>query len=140
VNAPEPDPGATPEPRATPEPEATAVSSNSRLWAAGAHLLPFVLGGVGFGFIPPLVVWLIFRDEDPFVEAHAREALNFQLSIILYGFVSLVAVLILIGILMLVVLVILVLVFQVVAGVKAASGKPFRYPLIIRFVSPRRVG
>jgi len=106
------------------------VPSDSRAWAAAAHLLPFL----GLSFIAPLIIWLIKRDEDAFVEEHGREALNFQISIIIYAIVSAILIIVLIGIVLLIVLGIFVLVFQIVAGVKAATGQQYRYPLTIRFV------
>lgn len=106
------------------------VSSESRGWAAAAHLGTFLVG-----FIAPLVIWLIKRDEDPFVEFHARESLNFQLSLMIYMLVSLLAVLILIGIVMIAVVGIFAFVVIIIAGVKAAGGEFYRYPLSIRFIS-----
>ena len=69
--------------------------SDSRGWAAAAHLGTFLVG-----FIAPLVIWLIKRDEDPFVEYHAREALNFQFSLMIYMLVSFLAIFIIIGLLL----------------------------------------
>lgn len=111
---------------AVPDP----VPSDSRGWAAAAHLGTFVIG-----FIAPLVIWLIKRDEDAFVEYHAREALNFQLSLMIYMLVSFLAVLILIGIVMIAVVGIFAFVVIIIAGVKAAGGEFYRYPLSIRFIS-----
>lgn len=107
------------------------VPSDSRGWAAAAHLIPFV----GLSFIAPLIIWLIKRDEDAFVEEHAREALNFQISIIIYFIVSAILIIILIGLVLLVVVGIYAFVVMIIAGVKAATGQRYRYPLIIRFVS-----
>lgn len=126
----------------TPQPtDPQDVSSDSRGWATAAHLIPLF----GFGFIAPLIIWLIKRDEDPFVEDQAREALNFQLSLLLYGVglfglfmlsltgVWVFAVLGLIGILA---LGIFAFVFAIIAGIKSASGEAYRYPLIVHFVNP----
>jgi len=106
------------------------VPSDSRGWAAAAHLGTFVVG-----FIAPLVIWLIKRDDDAFVEYHARESLNFQFSLMIYMLVSFLAILILVGILMVAVVGIFAFVVIIVAGVKAAGGEFYRYPLTIRFIS-----
>ena len=106
------------------------VPSDSRGWAAAAHLGTFLVG-----FIAPLVLWLIKRDEDAFVEYHARESLNFQFSLMIYMLVSFLAILILIGIVMVAVVGIFAFVVIIVAGVKAAGGEFYRYPLSIRFIS-----
>ncbi len=107
------------------------VPSDSRGWAAAAHLIPFV----GLSFLAPLIIWLIKRDEDAFVEHHSREALNFQISFLIYMIVSGILIIILIGIVLIIVVGIFGLVVMIVAGVKAATGQMYRYPLIIRFVS-----
>ena len=106
------------------------VPSDSRGWAAAAHLGTFLVG-----FIAPLVIWLIKRDEDAFVEYHARESLNFQFSLMIYVLVSFLAILILIGIVMVAVVGVFAFVVIIIAGVKAAGGEFYRYPLSIRFIS-----
>ena len=109
------------------------ISSESRGWAAAAHLIPLL--GLGFiGFIAPLIIWLIKRDEDPYVEEHSREALNFQITILIYVIVGIILLILLIGFLILAAVAIFALIFAIVAGVKAATGKPFRYPLTLRLV------
>lgn len=106
------------------------VQSESRGWAVAAHLLPLVSIYI-FG---ALIIWLIKRDEDEFVEEHAREALNFQLSVLIYGLISLVLIIVIIGFFMLLALGIFSLVMSIVAGVKAANGERYRYPLTMRMV------
>jgi uncharacterized Tic20 family protein len=112
---------------AVPDP----VPSESRGWATAAHLIPLI----GLSFIGPLVVWLMKRDEDPFVEYHAREALNFQISVIIYVIASVLLMLVLIGFILIVVVLIFALVVMIIAGVKAANGEFYRYPLTLRFVT-----
>jgi len=117
------------------------VASDSRGWATAAHLIPLF----GFGFIAPLIIWLIKRDEDAFVEDQSREALNFQVSLLLYGLGVMVLMLLsltriwlfpALGIVGLIALGIFALVFAIIAGVKSASGVAYRYPLIVHFVKP----
>ncbi len=109
-----------------------------------AHLSALV-GLVGIPSpLGPLVVWLARRDAHPFVDAQAKEALNFNLSAVLYavaiivfGFVFTVVTFGL-GIIALIPLVLAAMiawvVLIVVAAVKASKGELFRYPLTIRFV------
>ncbi len=99
-------------------------------------LVPWVGGAVG-----PLVVWLVKRHDHPAIDAHGKESLNFQISILIYATVlSLLAVatmVILIGFLfMALALVVWVLgmIFAVVAAVKASNGEFYRYPFTIRFL------
>jgi uncharacterized protein len=86
-------------------------------------------------FIGPLVVWLIKRDDHPFIAMHAREALNFNLSVLLYTAVTWVLALALIGIPILIGIGIAWLVLTIVAAVKAAQGEEYRYPLTIRLIT-----
>jgi len=109
------------------------LPSDSKGWAVAAHLLPWI----GLGFLGPLIIWLIKRDEDVFVELHAREALNFQISLIIYLVISVILMLVIIGLFLFPAVVIFGLIVNVIAAIKAANGDWYRYPLIIRFVNPR---
>jgi uncharacterized Tic20 family protein len=116
--------------------------ASARNWALVAHLSALaglLLGGLIW--LGPLIVYLVQR-QDPLVAPHAREALNFNLSVFLYmavGFIAtFVLFFVLVGILLIPVLAALGiawLVLVVVAAVKASAGEPYRYPLTIRFVS-----
>jgi len=109
-----------------------------------AHLLGLLLiFGVLTGTIAALVYWLVTKDDNskPFVQDQAKEALNFQLNVLLgcaaLFMVSLVLSVVLIGLLgfALFPLVILVaLVFSIIGAVKANDGELYRYPLIYRFI------
>lgn len=98
-----------------------------------AHLLPLF----SFHILGAFFIWLIKRDEDPYVEEHSREALNFQISILLYLIVSIILIVVLIGIVLIVVIAIAQLVFAIIAAIKAANGEPYRYPATIRLVRAR---
>jgi uncharacterized Tic20 family protein len=113
-------------------------------WAMGAHLSALIaLVGVP-SLIGPLVVWLIKKDEDEYVAAHSAHALNFNISVLIYTFVGVIALGILglvtlgIGLLLAIPLVIVAyiawLVFVIQGSLAASKGKPFRYPLTIDFV------
>jgi len=109
-----------------------------RNWAVFCHLggfalylLPFALGHV----LVPLVLWLLRRHESAFVDHHGREALNFQISVTLYGLVAGLLVYVLVGFVLLAALAVFQFVLMVVASVRASQGERYRYPLTIRFVS-----
>lgn len=120
------------------------VSSETRNWALAAHLSAFLGAWIALAFVGPLVVWLLKREAHPFIDHHGREALNFNLSILLYG-VALAVLAIPIGFLTLglgfiplilvgAVLVIAWLVLTVIAAISASNGELYRYPLTIRMV------
>jgi uncharacterized Tic20 family protein len=79
-------------------------------------------------------VWLTRRDRDPFIDQAGREALNFGITIAIYGSLLLVAALMLVGITLLVVGVVAWVVLASVAAVKASESQAYRYPLTLRLV------
>jgi uncharacterized Tic20 family protein len=119
----------------TPElpPSSPLPDSDSKAWAVAAHLLPWI----GIGFLGPLIIWLIKRDEDPFVEEHAREALNFQISLLIYMVVSAILIIVFIGIFLIRGFAILGFVVMIIGAVTAANGDEYRYPLSIRFINQK---
>lgn len=132
-------------PDAAPDGRA-GLSAGDRQWAAAAHFAPLLaalitswFAGVA-GVIAALVVWLLARDRSAFAAEHARDALNFNLSMFLYVMIGIVFAVFTLGIGLLIVLPMwLVLglawvVLSIVAGFKAYDGEQYRYPLTIRFV------
>jgi uncharacterized protein len=114
---------------------ATSVDETVRNTAVAAHLSTFAGLIVPFGsVIGPLAVWLTRRHRDPFIDQAGREALNFGISIAIYGSVVLVATLMLVGIPFLIVGVVAWVVLASLAAAKASQGQPYRYPLTMRFV------
>jgi uncharacterized Tic20 family protein len=118
-----------------PSPQNQGFSTEERNWAVAAHLSGFVAAYLALGFLGPLVVLLASGPRSAFVRRHAVEALNFNLSVLLYAIVSGVLVLVLIGFPMLVALALLYLVTTIQGALAASRGQEFRYPLTIRFVS-----
>ena len=104
-------------------------------WGCAAHWSAFVGAFVALAFLGPLLVMLLKGNESAHVRRQAVESLNFQLSILIYGVVSAVLVLVVIGILMLLAVGILWLVCTVLASVKSSQGEEYRYPLTIRMAS-----
>ena len=103
--------------------------------AAAAHLSTFAGLVIPFGsVIGPLAVWLTRRHRDPFIDQAGREALNFGISIAVYGSLLLVAALMLVGIPFLIIGVIAWVVLASLAAAKASQGQTYRYPLTMRFV------
>lgn len=108
---------------------------DARNWAVGAHLAGLSsLVGIP-GVIGVLVVWLIKKDDHPLVDQHGKEALNFQISLLIYAVISGVLVLLLVGLLLLGVVFIFGLVMPIIAAVKTSNGEDYRYPLTLRLIS-----
>lgn len=109
--------------------------TQERTWALIAHLSALAGFIVPFGhIIGPLVVWLIKKDESPFVDDQGKEAINFQISMTLYAVIAAILILVVIGIFLLIGIGILDIVLVIIAAVKANAGEKFHYPLTIRFI------
>lgn len=111
-------------------------SREERMWAAFCHLSAFLTILLpSFGqIIGPLVVWLLKREDSAFIDAHGKEALNFNISYFIYLWISIFLTFFLIGIVLLPLVVITWLVCVIIAAVKANDGQKFDYPLVIRFL------
>jgi uncharacterized protein len=110
--------------------------ANVRTWCAFIHasaLLGVLMHFPGH-LIPPLILWLIKRDESPELDAHGKEAVNFQLSMLIYNAVAAVFCLVLVGFVFLAILWVLNAVFVIIAAIQASDGKFYRYPMTIRFI------
>ncbi len=133
-------------------------SLSDRQWAAGAHLLALTLAiltawlvGIA-GVVGAGIVYFVKRDDSPFAAAHAKEAINFNLSMLLYSAVAAVIAFLLVGatvltlglgliltapaglvlVLAICAIAVMWLVCSVIAAFKAWNGEHYRYPLTIR--------
>ena len=146
----EPQDGPTMPPPApqVPQPVAPvqADPASRRNWASAAHwsaIAAALLGG--FAFLGPLVVWLVHKDRDRWVAAHAVEALNFQLTWFVGGFIATIAGVILtvvtigFGLIILIPLALVALVAWVVLPIRgaiaASRAEEYRYPLTVRLIT-----
>ena len=113
------------------EPNADVLTTASLL-----HLSALVgLLGNGIGFVlAPLVVWILKRDDDPFLDDQGKEAVNFQLTMTLAAIVSAVLIVVGIGLLLLPIVVILMVVMPVVAALRVRDGEDYVYPFSIQFI------
>ncbi|MGF1564088.1 MAG: DUF4870 domain-containing protein [Flavobacteriales bacterium] len=87
------------------------------------------------GFIVPLIVWLVKKDESAYVARHAKESLNFQISLIIYFVASAILMFIVVGVFLIFALSIFSLIVVILATVAASQGKDYQYPLCIRFIN-----
>ncbi len=100
-----------------------------KMWAIGAHLGPLVLG-----VIAPLVVWLVFKDRSAFLDRSSKEALNMQISYLIYGMVAGLSIFLLVGLVLLPIVMVAWVVLMIIATIKVANFEDYRYPAIIRFI------
>lgn len=124
-NSPEQSPFASPEAGAAPG----APTKDDCTMAMLAHLL-----GIFLGFVGPLIIWLIKKDQSAFVDDQGKEALNFQLTVLIAYVVAGASICLLIGFVLLPAVLIYDLVFCIIAALKANGGELYRYPLTIRMI------
>jgi uncharacterized protein len=103
---------------------------DARMWAIFAHL-----GGTFLSFLVPLVIYLVFKDRDPFVRRHSSQALNFHITWFIFYVVAGILAIVLIGLVLLPLLWVAALVFTIQAAIAANAGRDYQYPLAIAFVS-----
>jgi uncharacterized Tic20 family protein len=127
----------------TPPPAGTGAMSvqNERLYATFIHLSPLIIGIVGagihipmLGFLGPLIMWLLKKNESAFVDDQGKEALNFSITISIALLISFFLIFILIGIPMMLAVGLFALVMAIIAAIKANQGVYYRYPLNIRLI------
>ncbi len=110
--------------------DAPSLLTDDRLWIILSHLSILV----GAGLFLPLVVYLWKKEQSPNAAEHAREALNFHISVYIYSLLCLPLCFLLIGIPLLMLVGLAALILAIVAAVRAADGGFYRYPLTIRLV------
>lgn len=119
-------------------------SLNDRQWGAAAHAGALLLAmltswaaGIA-GAVAAFVIWMLVRDRSAFAAEHAKEALNFNISMFLYACIAVVLVIFTLGIGIIVALPVWIvlglmwLVCSLIAAFKAYDGNTYRYPLTIR--------
>ncbi len=118
-------------------PVTTVPSAEERNWAVIAHLSAFAACVVpAFGAVlGPLAVWLLKKDQLPFVNDQAREALNFQITVLLAAVACWILAFVLIGFVLFGLLALADLIFIIIAAVKASEGVAYRYPFCLRLIS-----
>lgn len=125
--------------------EQAPVTSDQHTWRVLAHASAFIQLIGAPSVVGPLVVWLIKRD-DPVVEPHARAALNFQLTLLIYfvaGFVlAFLAAITIVGLVLTVlilvflgILVLLELIFALLATIAASRGELYTYPMSLELIN-----
>lgn len=110
-------------PYAGPEP-----TKDDRTMAMLAHLLGIL------GFLGPLIIWLIKKDQSPFVNDQGKEALNFHLTLLIGWVVGVATICLGVGLFIVPLVWVVGTVFSIIAALKANNGVAYRYPIAIRFI------
>ncbi len=115
-----------------PTPQAAApaplTETEDRQWASFAHL-----GGI-VGFLPALIIWLVFKDRGAFTNTEAKEALNFQITIAIVYIIGSILTVIVIGPLISLAAAIVSVIFSIMGFLKTKDGVAYRYPFALRLI------
>ena len=106
-------------------------TGDERTLAILSHILTVV---PGVGILAPLIIYILKNRDSAFVGAHARESLNFQITVFILYFISFILMILLIGFFLIWVVGVLNVILAVVATIKASENKLYRYPFSIRLV------
>ena len=106
------------------------ASANDRNIAVLTHL-----GGIFFGLIPALIVWLLKKEDSAFVGDQAREALNFQVTVLLGYVGAWILAWLLVGLVLLPLIYVGNLILCIVAAVKVSKGENYQYPFALRLIN-----
>jgi uncharacterized Tic20 family protein len=108
----------------------SATNSDDRNFAMVAHLL-----GIFTYFFGSLIIWLVKKDESAFVGQEAREALNFQITLLICHAIAGILMFVLIGFLFIPILWVINVVFSLMGAISSSQGHAYRYPFAIRLIS-----
>jgi uncharacterized Tic20 family protein len=114
-----------------------SISSTVSTWcvlADATALVGFLVPLAGH-IVGPLIIWLAKRQDSPEIDAHGKESMNFQISMLIWNVIAGILCLMLIGIPILILLHVLNVIFVIVASIQASEGKLYRYPLAIRLIN-----
>lgn len=93
------------------------------------------LGGILFSFIPSLIVFLLKKDDSDYIRVQSREALNFQITLLLAQFVAYVLIFVLVGFLLLGLIWLFNIVICIIAAISSSKGEDYRYPFTLRLIN-----
>ena len=93
------------------------------------------LGGTVFSFIPALIVWILKKDDSAYIADQAKEALNFQITVLIAQFIAAVLTIILIGFLFMGLIWLANVVLCIIAAISTSKGETYRYPFCLRLIN-----
>lgn len=113
----------------------STTDKDARTWGMICHLSAFVGFVIPLGTVlGPLVVWLIKKNEIPFVDDQGKEALNFQISVLIAFVICVLLMFIVIGVVLAFALAIYTIVMVIIAAIRANEGIAYRYPYALRLI------
>ena len=112
----------------------TKEGQNAAMLCHLGGLIGSLITSITFGgAVGAAIFWLLRRDASEVVDRHGREALNFQLTMLIFALLIIPLCFIFIGLLLLPVLLIVGILFPILGASAASRGEDYRYPMTIRF-------
>lgn len=111
-----------------PQPAPPLSRAEDVQWGSLAHILGIL------GFLPSLLIWLIFKDRGSFTNTEGKEALNFQITMLIAEVIGWILAPILIGLLIAPAVYVVRIVFSIIAFLAAKDGVNYRYPFAVRLI------
>lgn len=110
------------------------IPKDDRLWASLCHISSFA----GFVFpvgniIAPFIIWLLKKEDSHFIDDQGKEVINFQITMTIFFFISILLIFVAIGIPILIGLIFFEIIITIIAAVRANDGEKYRYPISMRF-------
>jgi uncharacterized protein len=138
-NPPPPPGDGTPPPGYTPPPPpaggeyggaAQPMNPNDeKMWATIIHIL-----GIFFSFLPSLIGYLVLKDRGPFIREHTKNALNFQLTMLIAWIIGYILLFVIVGVFVIIAIYVVTIIFSIMAAIAANKGQNYIYPLSIKFI------
>tara|TARA_B100000745_G_scaffold254222_1_gene176630 strand:- start:1201 stop:1605 length:405 start_codon:yes stop_codon:yes gene_type:complete len=129
------EPSGMPTKEVSPANEPAPLSADEKNWGMYCHLAVFAGFVIPFGnVIGPLILWSMKKDEYAFADYNGKEALNFQLTMLIIFIGCFILSFIFIGLFLMMGFGLFSLIVTVLAIIKSSSGEYYRYPFKIQFV------
>lgn len=125
------------------DPHAQEWERTYAMWTHLAGLFGGIAAAASAGISLPLslvivlILWLVKRDQSPFIDDHGKEAVNFQISLLLYAIVLVPIAGVItcgLGFLLIIPVALLAIIGGILAATAANRGEYYRYPATIRLV------
>ena len=113
-----------------PQAQPPVSPGDARMWSTFAHLGPILLS-----FLVPVVIYLIYKDREPFIRRHAAQAMNFHIWIFIIYVVSFPLMFVIIGFVTFGIAMVCSLLFSIIAAVAANEGREYTYPLTPKMIT-----
>ncbi|MFM2432586.1 MAG: hypothetical protein RLZZ511_3800 [Cyanobacteriota bacterium] len=106
--------------------------NNYRALMHGSQYAGFIIPFAGW--VAPVVLWQMAKDEYPEVDVEGKMIANWLISELIYLVVSGILCLLLIGFPLLLLVIIAGLILPLIGLIKATNGESYEYPMTIKFI------